>query len=465
MGWRELTTEKREELYLRKKEGEDIVTLANEVGANPETLSRHLRRFGQVLRGDASPKSEDVKVTIKEDGNTREIQTVGSRITTLDQLLVYCQVDPNEWVVERHEINKWEAARKATSKNLNFNEGKVDGFIEDSGGFTVEPLFQVKATLTRRKPEAITPVIQPVNINLKFGKPVQRKAGMKSALILPDPQIGFTRDLRTGRLTPFHDRLAMDVVRQIAEVIEPDVSTFLGDINDLSAWSDKFIRMPGFYFTTQPALIESSWYIGHIHNLTREETIAMVGNHDIRMETQITKHLVEAYQLRSADNLDAAPVMGMDNLLGLSRMGVKLVAEYPGGDVWLNETTRIIHGLKVRGGAGQTAAAVVKDANETTIFGHIHKFEAASRTIRTRDGSTRTITAYSPGCLCHIDGRVPGSNRDAQWQQGAAVVWYNDDFSHIAHINIQDGVGYYNGDIYVGHDYTSDLREETDWDF
>lgn len=467
MGWRDLTYDQREALYQRKQSGEDILLLAQEVGAKVETLSRHLRRHAQVKQGGVSPsvdKATGVQVTVKDRGNTREILTLGTRITNLDQLLEYCGVDQGVWVVEKHEINKWEATRKGVRKDLKFASGKVDGFIEDTGGFTVEPMFQIRVTLLKKRPEPIQPVIQPVNINIKFPRPIQRVRGMRSALILPDPQFGFSRNIHSGRLLPFHDRTALDVVRQVAEVIEPDVSVFLGDVNDFSAWSDKYIRRPEFYFTTQPSLIESAWYIGLIHRLTIGDTYVIDGNHDIRPDTQIIKHVMEAYQLRSADNLDASPVLGIDNLLGLTRMGVQYVQGYPDGEVWLNDFTKIIHGAKVRGGPGQTASAVVRDANETTIFGHIHRRELATRTVRTRDGY-RAITAYSPGCLCHIDGRVPGSSKDTQWQQGAAVVWFDGEDSTITPIDIFNGRAVYEGELYQGKDYVEELKSDTDWNF
>ncbi|NTV38241.1 MAG: hypothetical protein HGA82_03565, partial [Anaerolineales bacterium] len=38
---------------------------------------------------------------------------------------------------ERHEINKWEAARKDTRKDLTFEAGRVDGYMERFQGFVV----------------------------------------------------------------------------------------------------------------------------------------------------------------------------------------------------------------------------------------------------------------------------------------------------------------------------------------
>jgi transposase-like protein len=462
MGWRDIGNEKRVELLQRKEGGEDLSVLAQEIGAKAQTLDRALRRLAQEQRGETEPKEE--AVTVVEDGNYREIDSRSTRITTLEQLLAYCRVDLGEWVVDRHVINKWEVGRKATVKEIHWTEGVADGYVQDKGEVNVKPLFQIKVWLVRKQPVEITPVIKPVHVNVKFNRPYQAVRGMRAALVVPDPQFGFSRDVRQGDLLPFHDRAALDLVRQLAELLMPEVTVFLGDINDFSGWSDKYINRPEFYFTTQPALIEAAWYIGLLRERTQDKVYALEGNHEVRPETQVIKHLASAYQLRPADQLDASPVLGVDNLLGLSRMGVEYIGGYPDGEVWLNDTTRLIHGNRVRGIPGQTASAVAQQADETTIFGHIHRREMATRTIRFR-GGYRTITAYSPGCLCHVDGRVPGSSKTDQWQQGAAVIWYDDERSTIVPIDIQDGAAVYNGVLYQGEDYTQQLRNDTDWNF
>lgn len=284
-------------------------------------------------------------------------------------------------------------------------------------------------------------------VNLKTVEHKDKRRGMDAALVIPDMQVGYSRNVTTGELTPYHDERAMNVVTLIAETVEPDISLFIGDGIDFNGWSDKFIVRPEFYFTTQPAICAASEYIGRIRNRTKKRTILLEGNHDQRPENQIIKHLIAAYGLRSADNMEAAPVLSIDNLLGLSRMGVEYIGDYPNGEFWLNDYTRVIHGDKVKGQPGQTAAAVVRDANETTIFGHIHRTELATKTIPFR-GGYRTVSAFSPGCLCHVDGRVPGSKRTDQWQQGAAVIWFNDTECSIVPIPIMNGRAFYNGEIY-----------------
>lgn len=439
---------------LNKEEGLTFQQLADRYDTTKGVIAGRVQRFraGLEWQGEAPPSGwappPAPTVEVRDDGNAQEIESApGGRITTLAELLAFCQVDPEKWIVERHVVNKWEVGAK-----------------DPNGQIVVEPLFQVKAWLVQRHPEAVKPVIQPVNINIHYPRPPQKVRGMKAALIVSDTQFGFARDIMRGTLTPFHDRRALDLVLQIARLVEPDMAVLLGDVNDYSGWSDRFIRRPEFYFTTQPSLIEASWFIGQVRQLTADEVYALEGNHDLRPENQIVQHLMEAYGLRSADCLDAAPVMSVDNLLGLSRMGVKYMGGYPSGEVWINATTKCIHGDRVRAQPGATATAVVREVNENTIYGHIHRREMATRTVAGRHGQ-RTVTACCPGCLCHIDGRVPGSSKNNQWQQGIAVVWYDEEQSAIQFVDIHEGRAIFDGELLEAGDYVADLRKDTAWEF
>jgi hypothetical protein len=404
---------------------------------------------GILHRGREVPEVQPGQPQINETGgaNKREIDCYDQRITTLEQLLRFCKVNLVDWIVEHHVINKWEVGAKNP----------------ETGDIVVEPLFQVKAWLVKRCPEPIKPVVSPVSIKCTpiAGQPC--RSPYQAAIVLPDPQFGFHKDQYKNTLNPYHDRLALSIALQVIQKIQPTRVIFTGDLQDFSMFSDKFVHLPDFYFTTQPALIEAAWYIGQIRSLV-ECVDVIEGNHDSRPEKQLIVHMVEAYGLRSADQLQGAPVMSPANLMGLSRMGVNYVQGYPNNEVWINDYCRVIHGEKVRGQPGQTAAAVVRDANESTIFGHIHRMELAVKTIPHRGGG-RTVTAMSPGCLCKTDGTVPGSSARAQWQQGLAIVWYNETESYIQPVEITNGRAVVGGEMIEACSYTEQLKQDTKWAF
>ena len=106
------------------------------------TGEERIRRIWRTLRerGDVEssklPTKVSAKHTFKVEGDKAELtQTVYKRIKTLKDLIAVCEIDTKEWDISSWECNKWEVGAKD----------------EVSGGITVEPLFQVKAKLVRKK--------------------------------------------------------------------------------------------------------------------------------------------------------------------------------------------------------------------------------------------------------------------------------------------------------------------------
>jgi len=387
----------------------------------------------------------------KIDGNNLEIEAKVRRIKTLNDLLEACDVDLSVWKIERYIINKWEVGAKD----------------KKSYEIKVEPLFQVKVWLSKIIPtETKFPVIQPIYINeLPEIVYTERLGGLGCALIIPDSQIGFTRDMYTGKLDPFHDRKALDIAVQLARDLQPDHIILLGDMVDLPDWSDKFVRSPEMYWTSQPAFIELAWWIGRLISTVPHVKIDyLAGNHEERMKRALLNHMVAAYDLRPADNLNSSPAMSVDNLVGLSRMGVKYHDDYPKSDVWVNDNLRCRHGNLARKGGGNTSRAVLRDTFVSEIVGHSHRLELTCKTVMTHKGM-KSYMVFSPGTVCRIDGVVPGFKAEEDWQQGLGVVYYEegDGRFEIIPVSINNGKALYNGSCICGVDGTNDLRDQTGW--
>ena len=75
-----------------------------------------------------------------------------------------------------------------------------------------------------------------------------------------------------------------------------------------------------------------------------------------------------------------------------------------------------------------------------------------------REGQ-HTIMGTSLGCLCKIDGSVPGVTKKPSWQQGFAKVYSDKEHFNLHHYYINQGKCIYNGDIYQGVDYTNNIKE------
>jgi len=418
---------------------------------DPKSLERAARLEGDPNPDhDYAPPQEGLEML--GDGNTMRVDSRSRRIKTLDQLIEECNIDQDEWIIHDHKINKWEMGAKFGAKGEEF--------------IVVEPLWQVIAWMTRRRPEALEPVVSPVHVTI-VPVPIRKAVTgldsvFKHALVLPDPQIGFRKSLRTGRLTPFHDRLALDIALQIALDYRFDKKVWLGDLLDLAEFTDKFIRSPNYYWSTQPAAIEAKWWMTQFRMADPDdEEFALEGNHDERLREHMLKHFKEAYGLRAVDRMELPPMMTIPHILALHDINVQWVSDYPNGQVWVNKDLVCEHGAVVRAKSGGTVSAVVAEADNSLIMGHSHRLESASKTIHGRDG-WRTIEVWSMGCLCRVDGEVPGVKARQNWQQAVGFVDYTDDGWHdIQPIRIANGKAVFRGKLYEGRDRVEELREAT----
>lgn len=366
------------------------------------------------------------EVELKDDGNARTYTSKGPRIKTLEQLIAECEINLDDWIIERHIINKWEVG-------ANLNDGTI----------TVEPLFQVKVWLVNKRPEPLEPVITKVDLQVKpYSPPAEKSYEAKKVLVLADPHFGFLKDVNTGELEPFHDQKALDIAVRVAQTSNPDVIAILGDILDLAEWSDKFVRSPDMYNTTQPAIEAAAVWLAQLREACpASEIFLLEGNHEKRVMTAINKQIPAAYGLRTSSGL---PLLSLPVMLDLEKLGIEYVGNYPEGELWATDDIRIIHGSTVRAKSGATATAIVDDATATTVFGHVHRQELVSRTLFNRYGS-KVISAFTPGCLCRIDGIVPSVNGRMNWQQGIGMLEVIDEQVIITPVMINNGKAYYGG--------------------
>lgn len=278
------------------------------------------------------------------------------------------------------------------------------------------------------------PVVQqaePCAVKVPPAKPAPTD-GWHTAVILPDPQIGYRR-YEDGTLDPFHDEAAMAVALKLVKTLKPQLIVNLGDFLDFAQFGT-FEQEPAFALTTQAGIDRGHRFLAEQRAAAPHADIRLLeGNHDRRLLKSIIKNAMAAFGLRRANAPESWPVLSVPHLLRLEELGVEYVEGYPAGVTWINDNVACIHGHKVRS-AGSTAMAVVDDERVSTIFGHVHRIELQHKTRRTKDGP-RFSFAATPGCLCRLDGAVPSTKSSTDsagrpvgsvenWQQGVAVVTY-----------------------------------------
>ncbi len=412
--------------------------------------------------GDSEPSS-----SWEETGNYAQATVTGPRVQTLEQLLAAAEVDLRVWRVVDWGVKKWEVGAKIELGDLEFDAGRITGHLSKRG-IGVQDLWSVWAKFVRIQPVALRPVIQPVLCPITYQPGKTSTFRAERALLISDLHIGYFRENRTGKLVPFHDRAAIDAVFQVVESYRAVLDTvlILGDLLDLTNWNDKFARQPEFYWTTQPSILEAHWLLRRLREiLPHAKIVWLPGNHEDRMRKAIEKHLLEAYQLRAADELDLPPALSPEKLLALDALGIEYESEYPGAERWLGPL-RASHGDVARQPPGASARAVVEKTMCDNAFGHTHRLEMVSKVVRGRRGELVQLKSLSIGCLCHVDGRVPGSDKGDNWQKGFALVTYTESSWSPTLVSLDSGEAVVGGLAFRGESYVEELRHDLpDWNW
>lgn len=302
------------------------------------------------------------------------------------------------------------------------------------------------------------PAVQPaapVKVKVDPVKSRSRR-GWGTAVILPDPQIGFRR-YEDGTLDPLHDDQAMACAMKVAQAAAPDLIILLGDLLDLTEMG-RYEQEETFQLGTQLALDRAHEWLATLRATFPGSEIRLIeGNHDRRLPKAIRANYMAAANLKRANVPAGWPVLSVPYLLHLDELDIEYVSGYPAAETAINPGLICKHGDKVRS-RGSTASAVIRDIpTRSVIFGHVHRIEAHYHRCPGRHEILETYAA-TPGTLARIDGAVPGSQtatdalgkpvpRVMDWQHGLAVVEYERKGwrSHLELIQIHAGETFWRG--------------------
>lgn len=275
----------------------------------------------------------------------------------------------------------------------------------------------------------------------------------KTAVAGADTQIGFRR-FEDGSMDPFHDDKAMALFNALVELENPDMTLLCGDILDLPE-QGKFAQEAAFANTMQASLDRTYEWLVDIRSKTTGTIDLIEGNHDRRLQNFVEFNAKAAFGLRVAGWPESWPVMSLPHLLRLDELDITYQDAYPNAVVWINNILRAEHGTKVNSSGSTAQKYLAETPHISRLFGHTHRQEIVQRTTWDRMGKIRT-QAVNPGCLCRVDGAVPGvhgsigvTGRPAvvheDWQQGAAIIRYTDDQFFTELVQFDDGVALYQG--------------------
>lgn len=281
------------------------------------------------------------------------------------------------------------------------------------------------------------PVVQPAPV-----APVRPTKAKRTVLksrwrtvVLPDMQIGGRLYIDGDQATvdPFQDEQAIAVALSVLRQVRPDRVILLGDNLDFPEFG-KYEQEPEFQTTTQYAIDRAALVLDEIAaNAPEAEVHWLEGNHERRLPKAIARNAMAAMRLKRGAAPDSWPVLSIPSLLDLDSRGVTYHDGYPAASVPITDEAVAVHGENVVSG-GSTASKVARSSPVSVIFGHVHREEFhVHRWADPVAQTSRRIFAASPGCLCRIDGAVPGSNtatngegraviRTENWHQGLAVL-------------------------------------------
>lgn len=305
------------------------------------------------------------------------------------------------------------------------------------------------------------PVIQP-GPAVRLPKPRASKTAsdVRTAVILPDIQIGFYRR-SDGLLEPIHDEYALEIALAVLRDARPDVVILVGDNLDFCELG-RYVVQAAYRDTTQATIDRGAVLAAQLRDAAGPDAriLWIAGNHEERLPKMILNNAAAAFGLKRGNLPDEWPVLSVPVLCRFEEYGIEYLPGYPASSVWINQRLRVIHGDKVHS-AGSTAHKYLGAEKTSVVYGHVHRREWAERTRQDYDG-IRTIMAASPGCLCRIDGVVPSTkagydldgrplgNIAENWQQGLAVVEYQDDdgWFNYEQIPIHEGRARWRGKTY-----------------
>jgi hypothetical protein len=430
----------------------------------PNKVRAAARRWKAKHKATINTPHGNLGVEFKENNNTAEARSLGPQIQTLKDLIDVLNIDTTIWEVATWDVKTYDGWRGNAIKDLRFDEGKITGYIKDDG-IATQTLFSINARFIRKKPILVSATFSVIKPASEIAAPkLSKNLGCETDLVLSDLHIGFDKTISTSKLVPYHDRIAISIILQIATTLQPDRIIILGDLVDLAQWSKNFCKSPEFYWATQPALEDAYWVLAALRKLCPNSKIILIeGNHDVRLPRYVQANMIEACELTAIGC--EFPCLSLPHLLSLKDLHIEWVGGYANGSAIYSPYPWIqyLHGNIART-PGLTAKVMVENSIQWRVFGHIHRCEIASRSF----AGNPPISAISFGCLCHTDGRVPGSSPGHQWQKRFGIISHDDSAEsvNIEIISVEYPSTIWRGETYKGEDYTDQLREAwSDWNW
>ena len=411
--------------------------LARALKLSRSTVNAALNRGALIFEFEQIDAPDAVVFT--EDGNEALLKFNSAQPLNAHEAAQVAGVDLDIWEIYRQRVNMWQAGRKHKMVKLDYTNGTADGSIHDTGGWNKTYLYQIEVKFTRKERIPVSLVMEPIivvshKISL-VDVPLPEERNRNSILFICDPHLGYNNK------KPFHNRQFISSLLSIQQSVKPRYTVWNGDVLDLADFGT-FPNDPAITQKTQVAAVEFGWLLSQFNSAWGKQ-ILIEGNHEVRLRKAMMKNLSAGYDLRPVHDLDGESMLSVPRLLGLKELGVEWIGDYPNG-YFQYGNARFKHGSVAKAASGATVNAVLGKTVMSTFFGHIHRYELASRRV---DGLPGLVWSGSPGCATSMT-LTPGVTVNSNWSTGAFLISFEArNVVAVEHIFHADEKTYFRGNV------------------
>ncbi len=251
---------------------------------------------------------------------------------------------------------------------------------------------------------------------------------------------GITKALLYGDChLPDPDEPTLEVVRQVAHVLQPDVLCNMGDLLDAYPLS-RFDHDPHRIETLQDEIDMARVHLAQMRGIVpNSRFILLEGNHEDRLRRTLWNLSSEAATLNKLTAFRQA--MTWPSLLGLDDLHIEFHEYSQQSNQNFLPKFILKHGEVVRQYSAYTARGEMEKYNYSGASGHTHRFGQYFR--RDRNGAHVWLET---GCCCSL---TPEYVADPNWQNGCVVLTFDNDTGAVATeiIHVIKGLASWRGNV------------------
>lgn len=264
----------------------------------------------------------------------------------------------------------------------------------------------------------------------------------------PSPDAPFTSVHYSDVHFPFHSDEALQILYAVTQDVAPGLIVDHGDTLDCYQIS-KYEKNPAHRVSLQDEIELAAAHFGRLTAIAPDaRKLWLIGNHEDRLR-RILWDMARDLPARQVLNLPGlTEALRWENLLGLRDMGWEVSDER----VVLYDKLIAKHGNFVRKWSGYSARAEYERYGKSGMSGHTHR-----RGVFEHRDYNGFHAWWELGCMCDLD---PDYTTDPDWQNGFAVVTWNEDrtlFS-VEEVRIHDGQAMFRGKQYGDALFKSAMR-------